>query len=49
MGLEGHGLPVPVEVAKHLSAGERHEALRGLLLNMALETWEGGLADVDEK
>ena len=49
MGLEGHGLPIPVEVAKHLSAGERHEALRGLLFNRALETRAGELADEDEE
>ena len=48
MGLEGYGLPIPLEVVRHLSAGERHEALWGLLRDREEETRERELANAKE-
>ena len=44
MGLKGHGLPIPVKVAKHLSPEAQHQAFRGLLLSFMCQAQQRELS-----
>lgn len=44
MGSRGHGLPIPMEVAKHLSPEAQHQAFRGLLLRFMCQAQQRELS-----